>query len=462
MSDSLKNNWRNTVRNLYRTPWYHIYLLQLENYELSRFGLFILHPTRYFPSSAPWRKEIVWTPKLLAVMFLAVVQHIGLTFWLSTGVPFIWSGIIFVLLSGVYPIFLSVAVAILSPLDYVAKTMLIARAKRKLGTMPRLKIIGIAGSYGKTTVKEFVAAVLKEKYAVLVTPENINTPLGIGRLLLRTLTPQTEILVIEMGEYYRGDVAEICALTPPDIAVVTGINEAHLERLKTLENTVATIFEVVDCSKSGATAVLNVDDENVSAYFESHTKNHPVACFSHKDNSAGIFPTKLLGRYALGSAMAAVRVGRLLGVGEEAIKRGIASVAPIEHRLQPIQSAGGILVIDDSYNGNPEGVHEAILTLSKYADRRKIFITPGLVEMGDIAPTLHETIGRELALVADIVILIKNSVTPSIAKGLEQAGFAKDRIIWFNSALEAHAGLKDILKQNDVILFQNDWGDNYI
>lgn len=459
------SGWRifkDRLRDLYLTIGFHIYLLQLENYELRRYWRALL-AARYFPRVYPWRKSIIWTPKLLAVVLLAALQHIAFGFLFAYYITFFnvpYVGLVVFCIF--YPIFLSLAVAILWPLDFIIKYALISRAKIKIKQFTNLKIIAIAGSYGKTTVKEFTTAVLKEKFNVLVTPENINTPIGIARLILKSLSEKTEILVVEMGEYYRGDVAEICALTPPDIAVVTGINEAHLERLKTLQNTVATIFEAVEYSKPNSQVVLNADDENIQKFYLAHAQNHKITWYSYKNNSKNQFPTKLLGRYALGSADAAVAVGRWLGVGEEAIKRGIGHVEPIEHRLQPIQGASGVLIIDDSYNGNPAGVSEAIRVLAQYPDRRKIFLTPGLVEMGSRAQELHEEIGRELALVANIVILIKNSATPDIAKGLEAKGFVKTQIIWFNSALEAHAGLKDILKPGDVILFQNDWGDNYV
>lgn len=444
--------------------WYELYLLQLENYELRRYFLLLKNRGWWSGRVIKPRKKLVWTAKLWLVVIVAAGLMLATSFVLSLffGVASWLMIAVDAVLGFFWPFFLALAALLLWPFDYAIKHFIIAKAKYKLQRFASVKIIGIAGSYGKTTVKEFIAAALKEKFNVLVTPENINTPLGIARLILKSLSPKTEILVVEMGEYYRGDVAEICVLTRPDIAVVTGINEAHRERLKTIENTVATIFEVVEYSKPNSTVVLNADDKNIQEFFSAHAPHHKIIWYSYKNNSQNQFPTKLLGRYALGSADAAVAVGRLLGVGEEAIKRGVASVEPIEHRLQPIQGAGGVLIIDDSYNGNPAGVREAIRVLAQYPDRRKIFLTPGLVEMGERAKELHEEIGQELAPVANIVILIKNSATPFIAAGLETAGFAKTQIIWFNSALEAHAGLKDILKPNDVILFQNDWGDNYV
>lgn len=445
--------------------WYQLYLLQLENYEIRRFFKIVWQQLTtakmFLPPPAPWRKSLVWTGKFCSLVALcAAFLGVG-SYFAST--HSLWLMLIFVSGYFLFPfVFITLALVLLKPIDWSIKANVVWRAKRHLAKFPNVKIIGIAGSYGKTTVKEFIANVLGQKYSVLVTPENINTPLGIARLLLTKLNQQTEWLVIEMGEYYRGDIKDICGLTPPDIAVVTGVNEAHLERLGTLANTLMTIFEVVQYSKSNAVAVLNADDPNVHAHFKAFVKHHHVNWYSITNANADAFPTKLLASYARGSADAAVIIGRLLHIADPSIQKGIAAVEPIPHRLQPIQTSSGVLVIDDSYNGNPAGVHEAIEVLKKYPERRKLFITPGLVEMGSQSESVHVAIGRQLAEVADCVILIKNSVTPFIANGLQMNNFAKENIIWFNTALEAHAGLKDILKPNDVILFQNDWGDNYV
>jgi UDP-N-acetylmuramoyl-tripeptide--D-alanyl-D-alanine ligase len=120
------------------------------------------------------------------------------------------------------------------------------------------------------------------------------------------------------------------------------------------------------------------------------------------------------------------------------------------------------LIIDDSYNGNPDGVEEAIRVLSEFKDRRKLFITPGLVEIGTETGSAHKIIGNTLAGVADRVLLVKNSATPYIEEGLLEKKFPKDSIIWFETAESLHANLGQIIRPNDVILFQNDWGDQYL
>jgi len=289
---------------------------------------------------------------------------------------------------------------------------------------------------------------------------------------------------VEMGEHYRGDVRELCNIVQPDYAVVTGINEAHLERMKTMENLTATIFEIVSAAKPGAMVVLNGDDKKVMENYKKFAlPDQTIKIFKVDDAIArnfkeekliweggieglGKIEINLLGEYALGMVSVAIKIARSLGMGSEDIKKGIAKIKPVEHRLQPLQSSGGILVIDDSYNGNSDGAEEAIKVLSRFEGRRKLYITPGLVEMGKSAEDIHRKIGTLLAATADVVILVKNSMTAYIEDGIKlankQIGKSAVEIIWFNTAPEAHHGLKEILKSGDVILFQNDWGDNYV
>jgi len=495
----------------FRAIKYQLYLLQLENYELTRFFK-LLFKKGFWPKGEQ-RKELVWTMKALLIFGLAEVLILGLSsvfaYWIflnvleNTAATVVMLIAIFFILQILGFLFLSISVILLSPVDWLVKSVIIVRAKSKMKSLDKLKIIGVAGSYGKTTMKEVLKQVLGSRFKVQATPESVNTPVGIARWALKNVglfspSPQpsptrgegdyNEIAIVEMGEHYRGDVEEICNIAKPDIAVVTGIDEAHLERMQTMENIIDTIFEIVSKAKPGALVVLNGDDKNVVDHFKEYVwPDHKLAVYGQQNQESRIknqgFNTEklgwdaevegvgkifinLLGEYGLGDVDAAIKIAKSLGMSNEDIKRGIANIKPVPHRLQPIRSAGNILVIDDSYNGNSEGVKEAIKVLSRFANRRKIFITPGLVETGKAIIDVHKEIGRQLATVADVVILIRNSVSGYIESGIKnqelRMGVKKPEIIIFDSATEAHAALGKILKPNDVIVFQNDWGDQYI
>ncbi len=468
--------------------FYQTYLLQLEEYNLKRFNAVVQMSAGKTPTHL--RKQIIWTPKLIGVFALAHFYRllfalgIALFFFPLTGLFFavvVFIGFMYIS-ALLFFLPLTLALYTISPVDTLVKKSLINSAKKKLESYQDLKIIGIAGSFGKTTMKEVLATVLAEKFIVLKTPKNINTPLGISRQITTELNHNTEIYIVEMGEYYPGDVATICAITPPHVAVVTGINEAHLEKMGTIENTVKTIFEIVENSKPDSTVILNGDSPLVVKNYKQFVGNRKVLFFSkqnptvtfHTDTLSISFEitqkgkdpirvqTKILGEYIVGDILAAFEIGQLLGMTLAEMSRGMARIQPVEHRLQPIYNAStDVLVIDDSYNGNPDGVQEAIKVLSYFKRRRRVFITPGLVETAEKNREIHYTIGKELSAVADKVILIKNSATPYISEGLLENGFKKEDIIWFESAKEAHSRLGEIIKPKDVVLFQNDWPDNY-
>lgn len=472
--------------NMPRFIKHHLTLLQLEQYEMGRYLKVAM--ARYRPIKAP-RQEAVWTAKMRIITLLGAL--LGAT---AVGAGYAAYGAYGALLIGIAcyalaPLILAAATAIVWPIDRIGKELIIRKARAKLALFPKVKIIGITGSYGKTTMKEAVASILKEKYSVLSSPASVNTPIGIARMILEKLGRETEMLVVEMGAHRQGDIRDLCAITRPDVAVVTGINEAHLERFGSIEKTKAAKFEIADCAKPGATLVLNADDKRVREEYGRHSAGKKVAFYSASKNPLAKYETAnigwskdgletsfelkdkdgvkyrlsvpLVGGYAPGTVAGAVEVAERCGMTEAEIARGAAMIRPIPHRLEPFMASGNVLVIDDSYNGNADGAREAMRVLARFPDRRKIYCTPGLVETGSATHAVHEGLGMQLAGIADVVILIENEATKSMKKGLEAGGFTKDMIMTFETGNAAHAALPGILRDGDVILFQNDWPDNY-
>jgi len=332
-----------------------------------------------------------------------------------------------------------------------------------------------------------VEGVLRLERNVLATPDSVNTPIGISRYILDHVRDETEVLVVEMGAYRRGDIAQLCEITPPNIAVLTGINEAHLERFGSIENTIAAKFEIVDHAKSDALLVMNAADPRIRSHIEEHAGRRQVSFYgegadaaffvesvsfdqekpgihfilSDEDGRLGEFVLPFLSDYVVGLVQASAAIAKHLGLTNEQIARGIQNLQPVEHRLRLSSKRNDIWIIDDSYNGNPAGVRAAIAALKQFEGRRRVYVTPGLVEMGTAAAEVHRKMGQELAHVVDDVALVKNSVTPDIAKGLKDAGFNMARVHWFDSGPEMFRRLPNTFKAGDVVLFQNDWPENY-
>lgn len=454
--------------NPLRFLYFQLLLLQLVEYDLSRFVKSIFN-TKGIPPNRPFRKPLRFTVKILLITLISLLLMLVPLFFLRN--------ILFVLIFCIefYLSFIFIFIANVSifPIDYLIKNFIIFLAKNKINKIKNLNVIAIAGSYGKTGMKDIVSTMLSEKYHVLKTPESVNTPLGISQLILKKLTQNTQIFVVEMGEYYLGDIAKISSIVNPDIGIITGINESHFERLKSINNSIKTIFELAQSIKPKGTLILNKKDDLVKQNYKKFISKQTVYLYQNKDkfefneNLPGYLyknvPLKILGEFNLDKIDAATYVSKKLGLNENQIKSGLRKIKTPDHRLQPfLNLENNLLIIDDSYNGNPDGVEEAIKTLANFKSRRKIFITPGLVETGEKAKEIHQRIGKRLNDVADLVILVKNSVTPYIEEGLISSGFKFKNILRFSSMFDIQKQLKTIVKSGDVVLFQNDWPDNYV
>lgn len=465
--------------------FYPLYFLQLENYQLKRFWRVYLKKAFVFDKP---RQKLVWTNKIVALLLLSLLIIILINFYVFINYSPIFSLLTLFISFVLFSLFLSISVVVLLPLDWLIKNFIILKAKKKVQKLKNLKIIGITGSYGKTSFKEILATILSVKYKVVFTPENKNTPLGISNIIFKNINEETEIFVAEMSAWQVGNIKTLCRIAPPDIAILTGINESHLERFRTIENTIKTKFEIVKYSKPEALVVLNVDNSLILENYRKYAADKKIIFYGKEnteflnykiknvffdeerlkqkitieiENKSLEFEIPLLGDYAIATVSGAILVAKHLGLTDNEIKLGLSLIKPISHRLEPIRKEN-FLVIDDSYNGNPNGAKAAIGVLAKFKNKRKIYVTPGLVEMGKETRKVHEELGRLLAPVADLVILIQNSVTDFIISGLQEKNFDKQNIIIFNSPLELQEKIKDIIRPNDVILFQNDWPDNYL
>lgn len=352
---------------------------------------------------------------------------------------------------------------------------LLAAAESILRSHPGRKI-AIAGSYGKTTAKEVLVTMLREGLKVAATPGNMNTPIGISRFA-STLQGNEDVLIFEFGESHVGDIRKLCELVHPDMGMITGANEAHLSSFKTLERTVGTIFELEDFledkplykNRESKLVRGRIRDRDRLAYDRDGVDDWQVTAtrvnvdgtsFTLKKGSRIISARAgLLGLHTIGVIAASVAVAETLGLTDTQIEAGIAKMKPFEHRMEP-RLLYGAWIIDDTCNGNSEGVEAGLTLLGQLEAPRRIYVTPGLVEQGDKTQEIHETIGRHIAKVADIVVLMRNSVTGHILKGLEEAGYL-GKITIIDDPLTFYTNLEHFVVVGDVVLMQNDWTDNY-
>jgi UDP-N-acetylmuramoyl-tripeptide--D-alanyl-D-alanine ligase len=357
------------------------------------------------------------------------------------------------------------------------------QARAKLSSIPHLRVIGITGSYGKTSVKFILAEILKHNFSVLATPASYNTPMGICKVINNDLRFGHHILILEMGARYPGDIQELCAIVPPDISMLTSIGVAHLETMGSVENILATKTEIVRHMKPTGTVILNGDDARLAAVAGSMERRVVTVSAGHKKAdlmardisydrngtsfevlTAGGKParieTKLLGMHNVTNLLLAMAAGRLFDVGLRQMAHAIRHIEPVEHRLQ-LRQLGDITVIDDSFNSNPIGARSAIDIVAGFSGGRRVVVTPGMVELGAIQESENRDFGTYMAGRIDLAILIGTEQTHPIREGLESAGHPKSGIRQFESFFDAQDFLKTYLKAGDVVLYENDLPDQY-
>lgn len=352
---------------------------------------------------------------------------------------------------------------------------LVAESRRIFAAHQGVRI-AIAGSYGKTSMKELLATVLGEAKTVAATPGNKNVAISHAYFAKR-LAGNEDVLLIEYGEGKPGDVAKFAANTKPTHAVVTGVAPAHLDQYKSVQEAGNDIFAVTAAVPAGR-AYVNTAAKSIQPFITDHHVTFDTqsalgwAISGIKTSLQGTdftlvkgkeklsLHSGLVGRHQVPVLAFVAAFALELGLTPAQVQAGIAKTQPYEHRMQPYQ-LGGAWIIDDTYNGNIEGIRAGTQLLAELPARRKVYVTPGLVDQGTETEPVHHEMGELIAAAKpDVVVLMANSVTHYIEQGLEKAGF-KGEIRIEHEPLAFYTGLDQIVAAGDVVLMQNDWTDNY-
>lgn len=381
------------------------------------------------------------------------------------------------------PLWVILAALLLEPLEWSFREGFKRKARRKLDAAHDLTVIGITGSYGKTSVKFITAEILRQRYGVLATPASYNTPMGICIVVNNQLRTDHRVLVLEMGARYAGDIRELCQLVPPDIGIVTAVGKAHLETMGPIDNIARVKAELIRHMKPGGPVVLNADDPRVAAMAE--VARGPVWRVSVDGNPAEIsardlkygpegsvftvrdetgseqrFETRLLGRHNVQNILFGLAVGRILGLRLRQMAHAVQRLQPVEHRLE-LRRQGEYTVIDDAFNANPEGARSALDILSQFSAGQRIVITPGMIELGGEQERENRSFGSYMAGRADLVLLVGPEQTAPIRAGLLEANFPEGSVHVFRTLFDAQEFLKTAVRPGDTVLYENDLPDQY-
>jgi UDP-N-acetylmuramoyl-tripeptide--D-alanyl-D-alanine ligase len=438
------------------------------------------------------------TRLLVTAVALAVIILVGLQVLLvnAVGVSLITRFTMISLIGlGVYllcPLILPLANVAMYPVEASFRRMFVDKARRTL-QQANPTVIGITGSYGKTSTKEYLAHILSARYRVLATPKSYNTLMGVCIVINDELQNDYgyDYFIVEMGAYVEGEIRRICELTSPQISIVTAVGPQHLERFGSIEKTAKAKYEIIEALPQDGVGVFNWDNPYVRAMYERGYPDTRLAIswdnaehatqlrFLARDlkttvdgmefevvdtllHETHIFTTKLVGRHNVTNILLATAVARHLGMSLVEIAMRVATLESAEHRLQRKTLAGGITVIDDAYSANPVGAQNALDVLALYQNGRRVLITPGIVELGSLHEQENRKLGQRAAQVCTDIVLVGIEQTAPIQRGIQDIGFDAEHLHIFDTREEAIAWFQRELKAGDTVLFLNDLPDTYL
>lgn len=468
---------------------------------LTLFGIFWFGRFNYYRGEKE-KKPLVYTPRVLRLMvpfvLLGALIPALMTYIAYTGdIPFspygfdishFMSADIYILSIGwilgnaLIPFWIFIAGSLTKPIEMRIHRHFINLAKEKLGRMPDLKIIAITGSYGKTSTKFMIRDLLKERFSVCSTPGSYNTPMGICKVINNDLEAHHQVLILEMGARYEGNIDELCDIAEPSISVVTNVGLAHLETFGSQDAIARTKSTLVKRLKPGGTAVLNADDQRVArmadlrddieviyAGLEKGDIRASEISYNHEGTRFNVitngkeerFSIKLLGKHNVQNMLLAIGVAKSFGIRLKTMSLAASRIQPVEHRLE-LKKQGELYVIDDAFNSNPIGAQNAVEILSQFTTGRRIIITPGMIELGDLEDQKNFEFGEAIGKAGlDLVVLVGSQKTAALRKGIASTNYPDSKVKIVDSLFKANELVRDYAIEGDVILYENDLPDTF-
>lgn len=376
------------------------------------------------------------------------------------------------------------ALLILTPVENRINSRYRNEAVGILKSMPDLKVIGITGSYGKTSTKHYLQRILSEQYETLMTPGSYNTPMGVIRTVREMMKPYTQIFICEMGAKQPGDIKEICEMVHPDMGIITAVGPMHLETFKTIENVQATKFELADALPTDGTLVVNNDfaycasrEVENTAVIRYAVSNSDGASYVAKDiiySAEGTsfkvvgpdgeeieFRTPLVGECNVSNLLAAIIIALKLEIPVDKIKYAVSRIQPVEHRLSMARTPGGVTIIDDAFNSNPSGAKMAVDVLSQFTGGKRIIVTPGMIELGEKEFDLNKSLGRYIGEKLDVAIIVGQYNRDALSEGIAESKMPQENVHLVDSFTKAQEVLGSILQSGDTVLYENDLPDSF-
>lgn len=411
------------------------------------------------------------TPKAILIVLLSLTVGTGTFIFLKD-----WSLAFLILLCRFF-ILTGVMMVVAIP-TRMSKYFIIKRATKKIKKFPKLTIIGITGSYGKSSVKEFAAHLLSQKYTVVRTPKNTNSEIGIAQFILKADFSKADVFVVEMGAYTKGEIKLICDMVHPSIGILTAIAEQHLALFGSMKNIQSAKYELLRSIPSTGLVITNADNhyctellselecKNVET-FGTDEENHPTCLTTdiqatikgtefegiYRGNTGRVVTPVIGAHHAYNIAPAAI-LAIHFGLTKEQLEQGCATLPTNIHGSLHIYQYGKATIIDDTYNSNPQGFKSALDVLSSFSSSKKrVVITRGMLELGEKSEEMHERIGEEIAFTADELIVITPDSFESLKRGVGEK--YRTKVFLQDDPQQLLKSLKMYKDQESVILLEN-------
>lgn len=364
------------------------------------------------------------------------------------------------------PLIFSCLILALEPIAILWRRKIIRRATRRRERFKDLIVIGITGSYGKTSTKEFLYTILKENFRVLKTKEHQNSEVGISRCILNDLKPEHQIFICEMGAYKKKGIKLLAGIAKPKIGILTGINEQHLATFGSLNNIIKTKYELIESLPRDGLAIFNGNNTHcIDLYNRTNISKRLTRRDIWADNigmerefisfqvrtrgdSAG-FRVNLLDKHWVENILLAVQVAKELGMSLEEISEACQKIKPLSGTMKLIRTDEGLNVIDATYSANPSGVISHLDYL-KIWPGRKVIIMPCLIELGSSSQEVHQKIGEKINEVCDLAIITTKECLKDV-KGKTKP----DQVLFTEDPRDILNKVREFSDKEDVILLES-------
>jgi len=370
---------------------------------------------------------------------------------------------------------------IFQPLVVLGRNQIIKKAKKKRDDFKNLLVIGITGSYGKTSTKEFLATILSEKFKVLKTAKHQNSEVGVSLCILNDLKPEHEIFIVEMGAYNRGGIKLLCDIVKPKIGVITGINEQHMATFGSQENIIKGKYELIESLPEDGLSIFNGDNDYCYELYKKTKKpkkvyslqstisNLPVDLYTSsiavnreflsfkvidKNGESAIFKANLLGEQNISNILASAVCAKELGMTLEEITKACQKIESWQGGVELKKGINGLNIIDATYSANPDGVISHIDYL-KIWPGKKIIIMPCLIELGKASKRIHKEIGKKIGEVCDLSIITTREHFQEIGEGATEKGLKGENILFTENPKEIFEKIKNFCQAGDVVLLES-------